>query len=80
MGLGPSVIPECKSTLCKNHQDVRYIFKSDDPAYEKSLKPWLINKELYNNVSTYWACDSCIELIKNNEIFEFNDNYLVHGM
>lgn len=80
MGLGPSIIPKCKSVLCKNHQDVRYIFKSDDPVYEKSLKPWWVSKSCYNNVSTYWACDSCIRSIKNNEIFEFDGNYLVRGM
>lgn len=80
MGLGPSTHPRCKSTLCENHQQVKYILRSDDIGYEKSHHPWFINKNLTNNVSTYWACDSCFHLVNDPNIFIYNPDYVIHGM
>ncbi len=80
MGLGPSLHARCKSTLCENHEQVKYILKSSNVEYEQLYKPWFIYKSLSNDISTYWACDSCFKLVHNQNLFTYNPDYVVYGL
>jgi len=78
MGLGPSTNPKCKSTLCENHEQVKYVLKSNNLEHEELFRPWWVKKHLSNNESTYWACDSCIKLIKDHDLFTYDPNYVIY--
>jgi len=80
MGLGPSMYPDCKSTLCENHEQVKYILRSSNIEYEQLYKPWWVCKSLSNNISTYWACDNCFKLVNDPNVFTYNPDYMIHGM
>jgi hypothetical protein len=74
MGSKPSLLPRCRSTECKLHKTVTYIYRVRlTDSIDESLidiLPWWVSTTVSDNEMLYWACDACIDKIPLHSVFQ----------